>query len=189
MRLFVGVGAFGAGRYFFRVTTSTLVLSALVVTVLGFSLLSRVTTGLLDSKDRSAISEASAGLGEAQRLLDAANTGPATPSAARLVDSVIATLGARSGSPSAFDVLLLTSSANSDAPERGTNLVAVSSVPVDLREAIQETKRQSWTYAPIVFLDGRTTPGLIVGAPLSVPTVGPYELYYPFQSRSGAGNT
>lgn len=160
----------------FRVTTSTLVLSALVVTVLGFSLLSRVTTGLLDSKDRSAISEASAGLGEAQRLLDAANTGPATPSAARLVDSVIATLGARSGSPSAFDVLLLTSSANSDAPERGTNLVAVSSVPVDLREAIQETKRQSWTYAPIVFLDGRTTPGLIVGAPLSVPTVGPYEL-------------
>ena len=161
-------------------TTSTLVLSALVVTVLGFSLLSRVTTGLLDSKDRSAISEASAGLGEAQRLLDAANTGPATPSAARLVDSVIATLGARSGSPSAFDVLLLTSSANSDAPERGTNLVAVSSVPVDLREAIQETKRQSWTYAPIVFLDGRTTPGLIVGAPLTVPTVGPYELYYLF---------
>lgn len=164
----------------FRVTTSTLLLSAIVVTILGFSLLSRVTTGLLDSKDRSAISEASSGLGEAQRLLDAANTGPATPSAARLVDSVIATLGARSGSPSAFDVLLLASSANTDAPERGTNLVAVSSIPVELRESIASTKRQSWTYSPIVFLDGRTTPGLIVGAPLTVPTVGPYELYYLF---------
>ncbi len=159
---------------------STLLLSGLVVTILGFSLLSRVTTGLLESKDRSAISEASSGLGEAQRLLDAANTGPATPSASRLVDSVIATLGARSGSPSAFDVLLLTSSANTDAPERGTNLVAVSSIPEELRESIQLTKRQSWTYAPIVFLDGRTTPGLIVGAPLTVPTVGPYELYYLF---------
>ncbi|MDE0974797.1 MAG: HAMP domain-containing protein, partial [Candidatus Nanopelagicales bacterium] len=164
----------------FRVTTSTLLLSALVVTVLGFSLLSRVTTGLLESKDRSAISEASAGLGEAQRLLDAANTGPATPSASRLVDSVIATLGARSGSPSAFDVLLLSSDANTDAPERGTNLVAVSSIPEGLRESIQKTKRQSWTYASIVFLDGRSTPGLIVGAPLLVPTVGPYELYYLF---------
>ena len=164
----------------FRVTTSTLLLSALVVTVLGFSLLSRVTTGLLESKDRSAISEASAGLGEAQRLLDAANTGPATPSASRLVDSVIATLGARSGSPSAFDVLLLSSDANTDAPERGTNLVAVSSIPEGLRESIQQTKRQSWTYASIVFLDGRSTPGLIVGAPLLVPTVGPYELYYLF---------
>lgn len=150
------------------------------MTILGFSLLSRVTTGLLDSKDRSAISEASSGLGEAQRLLDAANTGPATPSASRLVDSVIATLGARSGSPAAFDVLLLASSANTDAPERGTNLVAVSSIPAELRESIQVTKRQSWTYAPIVFLDGTTTPGLLVGAPLTVPTVGPYELYYLF---------
>ena len=164
----------------FRVTASTLVLSAIVVTILGFSLLSRVTTGLLDSKDRSAISEATSGLGEAQRLLDAANTGPATPSAARLVDSVIATLGARSGSPSAFDVLLLATDANTNAPERGTNLVAVSSIPDELRESIASTKRQSWTYAPIVFLDGRSAPGLIVGAPLTVPTVGPYELYYLF---------
>ncbi len=164
----------------FRVTTSTLLLSGLVVTILGFSLLSRVTTGLLESKDHSAISEASSGLREAQRLLDAANTGPATPSASRLVDSVIATLGARAGSPPAFDVLLLASSVNTDAPERGTNLVAVSSIPEELRESIQQTKRQSWTYAPIVFLDGTTTPGLIVGAPLSVPTVGPYELYYLF---------
>jgi len=157
-----------------------LLLSGIVVTILGFSLLSRVTTGLLDSKDRSAVSEASSGLGEAQRLLDAANTGPATPSAARLVDSVIATLGARSGSPAAFDVLLLTSGTTTGAPERGTNLVAVSSIPQGLRESIQSTQRQSWTYAPIVFLDGRTTPGLIVGAPLTVPTVGPYELYYLF---------
>ena len=164
----------------FRVTTSTLLLGAVVVTILGFSLLSRVTTGLLDSKDRSAISEASAGLREAQRLLDAANTGPATPSASRLVDSVIATLGARSGSPSAFDVLLLSSDTNTDAPERGTNLVAVSSIPEGLRKSIQRTKRQSWTYASIVFLDERVTPGLIVGAPLSVPTVGQYELYYLF---------
>ena len=164
----------------FRVTASTLVLSAIVVAILGFSLLSRVTTGLLDSKDRSAISEATSGLGEAQRLLDAANTGPATPSAARLVDSVIATLGARSGSPSAFDVLLLATDANTNAPERGTNLVAVSSIPDELRESVASTKRQSWTYAPIVFLDGRSAPGLIVGAPLTVPTVGPYELYYLF---------
>ncbi len=150
------------------------------MTILGFSLLSRVTTGLLDSKDRSAISEATSGLGEAQRLLDAANTGPATPSAARLVDSVIATLGARSGSPSAFDVLLLATDANTNAPERGTNLVAVSSIPDELRKSVASTKRQSWTYAPIVFLDGSSAPGLIVGAPLTVPTVGPYELYYLF---------
>ncbi len=163
-----------------RVTATTLVLSVVVVGVLGFSLLSRVTTGVLDAKERISVGEASAGLGEAQRILDAADTGPSTPSPARLVDSVAGALAARAGSPSTFDILLLSSQRSGDAPERGTNLVAVSSVPEALRLAVVESQRQSWTYTEIRFLDGRSAPGLIVGAPLLVPTVGPYELYYLF---------
>jgi two-component system sensor histidine kinase MtrB len=96
------------------------------------------------------------------------------------VDSVVTILGSRSGAPATFEVLLLSSSSEAEAPERGTNLVAVSSVPELLRESVQSNQRQSWTYAPIIFLDGREVPGLIVGAPLTVPTVGAYELYYLF---------
>jgi two-component system sensor histidine kinase MtrB len=163
-----------------RVTVTTLVLSLVVVGVLGFSLLSRVTSGLLNSKERISVGEASAGLSEAQRILDAADTGPSTPSPSRLVDSVVSALAARAGSPSTFDVLLLSSQRSGDAPERGTNLVAEPSVPEALRTAVVNSQRQSWTYTEIQFLDGRSAPGLIVGAPLLVPTVGPYELYYLF---------
>ncbi len=163
-----------------RVTLTVLVLSLLVVGVLGLSLLSRVTTGLLDAKERIAVGEATAGLGEARRILDAADTGASTPAADRIVDSVVTALAARAGSPATFDVLLLSSDPLVDAPERGTNLVAEASVPIDLRAAIIESDRQSWTYTDIQFLDGRSTPGLIVGAPLIIPTVGPYELYYLF---------
>lgn len=163
-----------------RVTLTTIVLSLIVVGVLGFSLLSRVTTGLLDAKERSSVAEATAGLGEARRILDAADTGASTPAPARIVDSVVSALAARAGAPATFDVLLLSSQPLVDAPERGTNLVAEESVPADLRAAIVETGRQSWTYTDITFLDGRSTPGLVVGAPLTVPTVGPYELYYLF---------
>lgn len=163
-----------------RVTLTTLVLSVIVVGVLGLSMLSRVTSGLLDAKERISVGEASAGLGEAQRILDAADTGPSTPSPSRLVDSVVSALAARAGSPSTFDVLLLSAQPSGDAPERGTNLVAESSVPPALRSAVVDSQRQSWTYSEIQFLDGRTTPGLVVGAPLLVPTVGPYELYYLF---------
>jgi two-component system sensor histidine kinase MtrB len=163
-----------------RVTATTLVLSVVVVGVLGVTLLSRVTTGLLTAKERISVGEASAGLGEAQRILDAADTGPSTPSPSRLVDSVVSALAARAGSPSTFDVLLLSSQRTGDAPERGTNLVAESSVPEALRTAVVDSQRQSWTYTEIEFLDGRSTPGLIVGAPMLVPTVGPYELYYLF---------
>lgn len=162
-----------------RVTITTLVLSAVVMMVLGLLLLSRVTTGLLDSKERISVAEAGAGVGEAQRLLDAADTGATTPSASRLVDSVVSALAARAGSPGQFDVLLL-SSGDVDAPERGTNLVAVSSVPPNLRQAVIDSDRQAWTYSQIRFLDGRAVPGLVVGAPLDVPTVGAYELYYLF---------
>ncbi len=163
-----------------RVTSTTLVLSIVVVGALGLLLLSRVTTGLLEAKERSAVGEASAGLGEAQRLLDAADTGPSSPSPSRLVDSVVTSLATRAGSPATFDVLLLSSRSDIGAPERGTNLVAVSSIPPALREAVTSTQRQSWTFTEIRFLDGRSVPGLVVGAPLTIPTVGPYELYYLF---------
>ena len=165
---------------FIRVTSTTLVLSIVVVGALGLLLLSRVTTGLLEAKERSAVGEASAGLGEAQRLLDAADTGPSSPSPSRLVDSVVTSLATRAGSPATFDVLLLSSRSDVGAPERGTNLVAVSSIPRALREAVTSTQRQSWTFTEIRFLDGRSVPGLVVGAPLTIPTVGPYELYYLF---------
>ena len=163
-----------------RVTFTVLVLSLIVVGVLGLSLLSRVTSGLLEAKQRISVGEATAGLGEARRILDAADTGPSTPAPARIVDSVVSALAARAGSPATFDVLLLSSQPIADAPERGTNLVAETSVPPALRTAVFATGRQSWTYTDIRFLDGRSTPGLIVGAPLVVPTVGPYELYYLF---------
>ncbi|MCX6424342.1 MAG: hypothetical protein NTV96_07295, partial [Actinobacteria bacterium] len=137
-------------------TTTTLVLSILVMAALGFSLLSRVTSGLLEAKDRASVGEAAAGLSEAQRVLDASYTGTTTPSAARLVDSVVTTLAARAGSPGQFDVLLLSSGSSPDAPERGTNLVSVTSVPPELRTAVTDSKRQSWTYTDIKSLDGRS---------------------------------
>lgn len=168
------------GSLLIRVITTTLFLSIIVVGVLGILLLGRVTSGLLESKERVAVGEAAAGVGEAQRLLDASDTGPTTPSAGRLVDSVVTTLATRAGAPGEFDVLLLSTGSVIELPERGTNLVTVSSVPSDLREAVVATQRQSWTYTEIRYLDGRTVPGLAVGAPLLVPTVGAYELYYLF---------
>ena len=156
---------------FIRVASLTLVLSITVVGALGFLLLSNVTTGLLEAKERSAVGEASAGLGEAQRLLDAADTGPSTPSPSRLVDTVVTSLATRAGSPATFDVLLLSTLPDIGAPERGTNLVAVSSIPLELRDAVTQTQRQSWTFTEIRFLDGRTSPGFVVGAPLSLSLI------------------
>jgi len=163
-----------------RVVLTTLVMSLLVVGLLGYLLLTNVTAGLLDAKERSSLTEATAGLAEAQRILAAADTGPSTPGAASLVDSVIAAIATRAGQAGLYEVLLLSSPPLPGSPERATNNVAETSVPGDLRISISATSRQAWTYSRIQYLDGRSVPGLVVGAPLAVPGVGGYQLFYLF---------
>jgi two-component system sensor histidine kinase MtrB len=164
-----------------RVVATTLFLSLLVVGLVGVLLVGRINSGLLDAKERSATVEASSGAAEAQRLLDAADTGPTTPSAVRLIDTVTSALAQRAGNPGLYEFVLVASPPKrGDTPERSTNRVAESSVPTELRAAVQEDQLQSWTYTEIRYLDDRVVPGLAVGAPLSVPGVGNYELYYLF---------
>lgn len=169
------------GSLLTRVTVTTLTLSLIVMSVLGLILLSRITTGLLESAERSALTEATAGMTDAQRLSSAVETGTSGTSPTRLVDTIVASLATRAGTPPQFEVLLLADSTGEAAvPERGTNLVSVTSIPSDLRDAIAASGRQSWTYTEIRYLDGRTTPGIAVGAPLTIPSVGTYQLYYLF---------
>lgn len=163
-----------------RVTLTTLLLSMVVMAVLGFLLLSRVTTGLLDAAERTAVTEQSAGLIDAQRISAAAATGASTTSPASVVDTIVASLASRAGNPPQYDVLMLAGETDGAAPERGTNLVSDASVPPELRTAVLVTERQSWTYTEISYLDGRSVPGIVVGAPLAVTDVGTYELYYLF---------
>jgi two-component system sensor histidine kinase MtrB len=164
-----------------RVTLTTLALSALVMAMLGFLLLSRVTTGLLDAAERTAVTEASAGLVDAQRISAAAASAANATSPASVVDTIVASLASRAGNPPQYDVLMLAGETGGGAaPERGTNLVSDASVPPELRAAVLLTERQSWTYTEIRYLDGRSAPGIVVGAPLAVTDVGTYELYYLF---------
>ncbi len=163
-----------------RITTITLVSSLIVLTVLGVSLLSKVTTGLMGAKEQTSISEASAGLIEAQRVIEAAEASPTAPSPSRLVDAIVSGLGSRGGTSTQFDVLLLAALPGQALPERGTNLVSTSSIDPELRLALNENQTQLWTYDPINYINGLSVPGLLVGAPLEIPSLGRYNLYYLF---------
>lgn len=171
-----------------RVTSTTLILSLVVVAALGVILLSRIATGLLDAAERNAITEARAGMTDAQRVSAAVETGTAAASPGRVVDTLVASLATRAGNPPQYEVLLLSAADNDgSAPERGTNLVSTTSVPIDLRSSINETGRLAWTFTEITYLDNRSVPGIAVGAPLTVPGIGTYELYYLFPLTEQVG--
>lgn len=172
-----------------RVISTTFLFSVLVVGLLGALLLARVSAGVVDAKEHTSVAEADAGHAESQRILDASDTGASTRSATQLVDAVASSLAARAGNPGLYEVLLLSggSRTGAEAPERGTNLVAESSVPTDLRERVLADRRIAWTYTELRYLDGRVVPGLVVGSTLSVPGVGLYELYqlFPLTQEQG----
>ena len=158
----------------------TLGVSAIVIGIVGALLLNQVVSGLLDAKQKSASFEASAAQQEIQNLLDATETGVGEPNVTRLVDSVITALAIRAGTPGIFDALFLSDPSISGAPQRGTKLVAESSIPLSLRESLHKNRKQAWVYGKINYEDGTQVTGIIVGNTVNVPNVGQYELYLLF---------
>lgn len=164
---------------YLRVVTTTLSLSLIVVLVLGQILVSRITSGLIDAKQRSSLVEARAGLNQAEALI-AASDQTDSAGAPQLVEQIANQLANRgAGTPRLYDVLLLSSSA--DLPQRGSNQVTEESIPDSLRSAVQSGGIQASTFTEITYNDGRpAVPGFTVGAPLEVPGLGDFELYYLF---------
>ena len=164
---------------YLRVVTTTLSLSLIVVLVLGQILVSRITSGLVDAKQRSSLVEARAGLNQAEALI-AASDQTDSAGAPQLVEQIANQLANRgAGTPRLYDVLLLSTSA--DLPQRGSNQVTEESIPESLRSAVQSGGIQASTFTEISYNDGRpSVPGFTVGAPLEVPGLGNFELYYLF---------
>ena len=152
---------------------TTLVLSLIVIAVLGQLLVGRIADGLLEAKIEASLVEARAGLTQAQAQVAASDRSDPIADD-RLVDQIAVQLANRgSSTPRLFDVLLL--SASPGTPQRGSNLVSETSVPLRLRAAVARDQIQAWTYTTIAYTDGRpSVTGLSVGAPLSVPGVGAY---------------
>jgi len=164
---------------YLRVVATTLALSILVVVVLGQILVGRITSGLLDAKQRASLVEAQAGINRAQALITASGEDNLDKKQ-NLVDQVVVELApGGQGTPRLYDVLLLSSSAS--LLQRGSSTVTEASVPAALREAVAVDGVQASTFTEITYSDGRTpVPGFAVGAPLTVPGLGIAELYYLF---------
>jgi two-component system, OmpR family, sensor histidine kinase MtrB len=166
-----------------RVVVATVALSVSVIAILGFVLMNLVRGGLLDAKERSALSEAYAGLSVAQLTV---NNSDATDAAGIdvLMQDLSQDLAQRSSRGRLYAVVVLSSSSNRNQEippeERASSFVRRESVPRDLRAAVAEEPGQHYQYTTIYYEDGGQQPGLAVGALLDVKAAGTYELYYLF---------
>ena len=164
----------------FRVVGTTLVASAILVGGSMAFLLVRVTNGLVDANTSKSIAEANVGLAAAQQVvLQAGENGPPTATEG-LADAIMTALVTSNEGGAATEVLLLDGSMTGEPmPERGTNLVEVSSVPLEMRAQVRLQGQRVWTYTQIRYVNSPDQPGLVVGALLPVGAQA-YQVYYLF---------
>ena len=166
---------------------STVVLSALVVSLVGWILLRQITDGLVESKTDQSVAEATRGAAEAQQRLSAASTTDFDSSAqlGQLAEQIVSR-----GDVQGFAVLLAGPVAGTSeglatgSGTRGTSGLDVSSVPRRLQEAVEFRIGTSWTYGRISYVEETglpSVPGVIAGSQITLPSDGgTYTLYYLF---------
>jgi two-component system, OmpR family, sensor histidine kinase MtrB len=170
-----------------RVVVSTLLLSAIVVTAVGWFLLRQVEQGLLDRRVEQVVREAS-NENEAARqsLLAVPGTDTnASDQARELFDPIF-----NSGLARGFSVVMAgPGSGGTSLANRGTFIAKdldVRSIPTSMVRHLDESGQTAWTYTTIRLLNdnGRVTsssPGIVVGSRVQFPADGSTRtLYYLF---------
>jgi two-component system, OmpR family, sensor histidine kinase MtrB len=177
-----------------KVVTATLVLSAVVVSLLGYFLLQRFVTDLYTNKEKSAANVVQAGLSVAnQQAAFKAQPGGSTEQAmyslaSRLDPGSTAALGAsaistydQGGDPFAL-VITLPGSEQGPGVFSGGAAVGFDGqprLPANLVRDVIREKRQLWVWASMAVDPASTpVPGLLIGAPFGVGDS--YDLYYFF---------
>jgi two-component system sensor histidine kinase MtrB len=166
---------------------STLLLSAIVVTLVGWILMRQITDGLVASKTQTSVAEATRGTAEAQTRLSAASGTDFDASAqlAQLAASIVSR-----GTVQGYDVVLtgpIAGTSEGVATGSGTRKtpgIDTNSVPQRLRSVVDSESGTAWTYSTIRYEPGngrRAAPGVVAGSQLSLPADGgTYTLYYLF---------
>ncbi len=167
-----------------RVVMSTVVLSALVFSGVGWFLLQQTRDGLLDHRVKAVVAEANDETRSARLKLEGV-LGTDLDAGSQL--SELGTPILERGSVRGFSAALVKPSVDADSPQTGAVMASpgldLTSIPGDLRSHFQTSSATAWSYTRIRVDGARPTsvPGVVVGSTIRLPADGSsYTLYYLF---------
>jgi two-component system, OmpR family, sensor histidine kinase MtrB len=169
-----------------RVVISTLVLGALVISLVGWMLTRQIADGLTASKREQSVSEARAGIQFAQEQLDAQPVTDATAQL-QLLNQLVGSLTSQGGPSRRFELALAGPIGPGFGSESGTGFlhspgVRREDLPIGLLQQISRSDGLYWKYDQMKSA-GReqTVPAVLVGSRVEVPSSGDeYTLIYLF---------
>ncbi len=169
-----------------RVVVSTVLLAAVVISIVGWLLVQQTREGLLDHRIEAVLAEAGNETTDAENRLARAQGNDLDASRQRtdLVSPMITR-----GNASGFSVLLSGPIGADEDETSGVNIYTpgldLSSVPTSMRERFSEPSATTWTYTKIKTTstsgDVSEGAGIVVGSQVKLPADGAtYTLYYFF---------
>ena len=188
LRALKGVASAWRRSIQFRVVLSTVLLSAVIVTLVGWTLSRQITEGLVQDRVDEAVAEAARSSADLQGSLNAASSDFDANSQLPALISDDVSRGAVRG----YDVVLIGPlveppvEASSGGGEFLTSGVLATSVPERLRTVVEQdpTAGTPWTFTTVDYeagTDREDVAGVVVGSRLVLPSdSGSYALYHLF---------
>lgn len=164
----------------FRVTGTIVALSIILVWLLGSALFSRVSSGIFDEKLKLSILDAKSTARNTQIQLSYSKY--QDKAALTLVFDDILALPPKTFEGTAKEIAVFSFSNidNTFKFDGTSNLLNPKSIPEKFRETTRKSKETQWERADLIYLDGKTEPGIVVGHDLTISGVGKYEFYVIF---------
>ncbi len=171
-----------------RVVIGVVVLSSVLASLAGWLLLSQVTSGLLESKQQAALTQAAAGFDTAQARLYGSEINGFLDIGS-VLNGIIEVLSPRDEAHSDYSVIIVGPISVLDpahpstwAPRTSGLVRTDSSIPRPLLSKVTSTPGSWWSYSRVVFADLRQhpEPGLVVGSQVTSTTGDSYALFYVF---------
>jgi two-component system sensor histidine kinase MtrB len=164
----------------FRITGTIVALSVILIWLLGSALYSRVSTGIFDEKLKLSILDAESTARNTQIQLTF-STFRDTEALSLVFDDILA-LPPTTSEGTAKEIAVFSSSGiNENFKFDGTsNLLDPKSVPSEFREVTRKATETQWVRTNLIYLGGKTEPGILVGQDLKISGVGKYEFYVIF---------
>lgn len=162
----------------FRTITVTLVLTSFAIFVTSLTMALVIQNNLFESRRDQVLEDARNAIVEAQRTLDSAEVSDDATALSAIWGDVRTSLPNSSSSSliAAFPI-------GEPVVGSGVRAFTIGELSADsLSPALRERvvalpNRQAWQSVPLPLEDGTQVPGIVVGAQLLVPQVGPFEVY------------
>jgi two-component system sensor histidine kinase MtrB len=163
-----------------RITGTIVTLSLVLIWLLGSALFSQVSSGIFDEKLKLSILDAQSTARNTQIQLIYSNYQEKAAFISVFDEILALPPNTYEGTAKEIAVFSFSNIGESYVFEGTSNFLDPKSIPPKFRETTRKAKDSQWERAQLVYSDGKTEPGIVVGNNLIISGVGKYEFYVIF---------